>query len=162
MNPSSRHPPHHHFSTSSRSSYPPTTLYTPLCVPRHVVSHTLVIQKSLDASNGADRDVLIPQLPLGKAHDLLLRDLRDDTLDLLRAHAAAGSDDLAADVLGDGGRAVQREEDGSLELGLGTLNLGLGDVVGEAGPLAEGEVDEVVQAGEVVGDEVDSPETNTG
>lgn len=40
----------------------------------------------------------------------------------------------------------------------GTLDFRLGDGLGEAGPFAEGEVDEVVDAGDFVGDEVDAPE----
>lgn len=42
------------------------------------------------------------------------------------------------------------------------LDLGLGDGLREAGPFAECEVDEVVDAGEFIGDEVDSPETAQG
>jgi hypothetical protein len=44
-------------------------------------------------------------------------------------------------------------------LGLGTLDLGGGDVHGKAGPLAEGEVDKVIELGEVGAGEVDTPET---
>jgi len=43
-------------------------------------------------------------------------------------------------------------------LGLGPLGFGAGDVVGEPGPFAEGEVDEVVDLGFVFRDEVDAPE----
>lgn len=90
---------------------------------------------------------------------MLLGDLADGTLDVLGTEATAGGDDLAANVLGDGGGAVQGEEDGSLELGLGTLDLSGGDVAAEAGPLAESEVDQVIELGQVLGDEVDTPET---
>jgi hypothetical protein len=35
---------------------------------------------------------------------------------------------LATNVFGDGGGAVKRQEDGGLQLSLGALDLGLGDV----------------------------------
>lgn len=66
---------------------------------------------------------------------------------------------MPANVLGNGGGAVEGEEDGGLELSLGTLNLSLTDVDGKTRPLAEGEVDEVVDLVELIGDKVDTPET---
>jgi hypothetical protein len=74
--------------------------------------------------------------------------------------AAASGDDLAADVLSDGGGAIERQEDRSLKLGLSTLNLGGGDVVAQARPLAESEVDQVIELSKVLADKVDTPETN--
>jgi hypothetical protein len=44
-------------------------------------------------------------------------------------------------------------------LSLGALDLSLGDVEGQAGPLAESEVDEVIELSKVLADEVDTPET---
>jgi hypothetical protein len=35
---------------------------------------------------------------------------------------------LAANVFGDGGGAIERQKDGCLQLSLGALDLGLGDV----------------------------------
>jgi hypothetical protein len=138
----------------------PTTHHSPaLKVPAHVVPDPGVVEKALDASHRADGDILIPQPPLGKVHHILLRDAVDDALDLGRFHPPARGDNLAANVLGDGGGAVEREEEGSLELGLCPLNLGLGDVGGETGPFPEREVDEVIDRAELVGDEVDTPET---
>lgn len=143
---------------------PPTPLFprlpTPaLKVPAHVGAHSRVVEQALDAADGADGDVLVPEPPVGKLHNVLLGDVVDDALDLAGAHAAARVDDLAADVLGDGGGAVQRQEDGRLELGLGALDLGLGNVARQARPLAEGEVHQVVDGPELVGDQVDTPET---
>ena len=66
---------------------------------------------------------------------------------------------MATDIFSDGGGAVKREEDGSFELGFGTFGLSFGDVEGEAGPLAEREVNEIVDVGNVLGDQVDTPET---
>lgn len=77
----------------------------------HGVSQTLVVEQSLDVANGADGQVLVPQVLVGKVHDILLGDGVDSALDLARAHAAASGDELAADVLGDGGGAVQGQED---------------------------------------------------
>lgn len=128
-------------------------------VPAHVVSNSLVVEHALDAADGADGDILVPELLVGELHNILLGNLVDGALNLAGAHAAAGGDELAADILGDGGGAVEGQEDRGLELSLGALNLGLGDAAGETGPLAEGEVDQVVQAGELVRDEVDTPET---
>lgn len=48
---------------------------------------------------------------------------------------------MTTNVFGDSGGAVKAEEDGGLELSLGTLNLGGGNAVGQASPLAESEVD---------------------
>lgn len=66
---------------------------------------------------------------------------------------------MSADILGNSRGAIQRQEDGSLELGLGALNLGLGDVDGETSPLTESKVNKVVNLGELVGHKVDTPET---
>ena len=66
---------------------------------------------------------------------------------------------MTANVLGDGGGTVQGQEDGGLQLGLGTLNLGGGNVAAQARPLAEGEVDQVIEVGQVLGNQVDTPET---
>lgn len=136
----------------------PKPLNPNLCVSRHIVADSLVVEETGDVTNSRDGNILIPKLPLCEVHDVLLGDGGDDALNLLWAHAAAGGDDLASDVLGNGGGAVKGKEDRGLELGLGALNLGLSHIVGEAGPLAESEVDEIIQAGGVLGDHVDSPE----
>lgn len=141
------------------STHPTTHRLPALEVPAHVVPDPGVVEEALDASHRADGDILVPQPPLGKVHHVLLRHAVDDALDLGRLHPPSGGDDLAADVLGNGGGAVEGEEDRSLELGLCPLNLGLGDVGAEARPFAEGEVDEVVDLRKLVGDEVDTPET---
>lgn len=67
---------------------------------------------------------------------------------------------MTSDILGDGGGAIKGKEDGSLELGLGALNLGGSNAVRKARPLAEGEVDKIVNGGDVVGNKVDTPETS--
>lgn len=90
---------------------------------------------------------------------MLLGDLTDSTLNILGAEAAAGGDNLAANVLGDGGGAVEGKENGSLQLSLGTLDLSGGNLAAEAGPLAEGEVNQVIKVGQVLRDKVDTPET---
>lgn len=92
-----------------------------------------------------------------KCHNILLSNGANDALDFLGAHSPACSDNLAADVLSDGGGAVEGEQDGGFELGFCALDFGFGDGVGEARPFAEGEVHEVVDAGYFVGDEVDAP-----
>jgi hypothetical protein len=43
---------------------------------------------------------------------------------------------LTANIFGDSGCAVEREEDGGFELGFGTLGLSFGYIEGEARPLA--------------------------
>lgn len=128
-------------------------------VPGHVVADALVVEDTLDAADGAHGNILVPELAGGEVHNVLLGDLANGALDVLGAETAAGGDDLAADVLGDSGGAVEGEKDGSLELGLSTLDLGGGDVAAEAGPLAESEVDQVVEVGQVLRDKVDTPET---
>ena len=86
-----------------------------------------------------------------------MRDRADDALNFLRAGAAAGRDDLAADILSDGGGTIERQEDGSLQLSLSALDLCFADGVGQARPFAEGEVDKIVDLCDVLGDEVDTP-----
>ena len=102
-------------------------------------------------------DILIPQLPSREIHHILLRDPPYHPFDLLRVHASACRDNLAPDIFRNGGSAVKGEEDGGFELGFGALGFGAGDVVGEAGPFAEGKVDEVVDLGFVLCDKVDTP-----
>ena len=102
---------------------------------------------------------MIPQLLLGESHNILLSDGGNSSLNLLWAHAAAGGNDLASNVLGDGSSAIKGKEDGGLKLGLCALNLGFGNVVGEAGPLTESEVDKIIKTSELITDKVDTPKT---
>lgn len=81
-------------------------------------------------------------------------------LNFTGVHPPSGGHNLAANVLGDGGSTVEREEERSLELSLCALHFGLSDGLREASPLAEGKVDKVVNLGELVSDEVDTPETS--
>lgn len=119
----------------------------------------MVVEETLDAANGANGNILIPQLLVGELHNVLLGDAVNGALDLTRVHAAASGDELTANVLGNSGCAVERQQYRGLELSLGALNLGLGYALGKTRPLAEGEVDKVVKGGQLVGDEVDTPET---
>ena len=128
-------------------------------VAAHVRTDTVVVEDGLDAADSAHGNVLIPQFAGGEVHDILLGDLADRALDVLGAEAAAGGDDLATNVFGNGGGAVKGEEDGGLQLSLSALNLSGGDVVAQAGPFTEGEVDEVLEAGDVLGGQVDTPQT---
>lgn len=98
-------------------------------------------------------------MSVGKVHDVLVGDGVDLALDLARAGTAASGDELATDILGEGSGAVQGQQDRGLKLGLGALNLGFADVGAQANPLAEGKVNKVVEAGSVVSDQVDTPET---
>lgn len=97
-------------------------------VPAHVAPDPGVVQQTLDLADSRDSNVTIPQLSLRELHDVLLSDSTNNALNLLRSQATAGGDDLAANVLCGGGGAIQRQKDGSLELGLGALGLGLADV----------------------------------
>lgn len=125
----------------------------------HGVSETLVIKQTLDVSDGADSEVLVPEVAVGEVHNALGVNGIDLALNLARHHATAGGDDLATNVLSNSSSAVERKKDRSLELSLGTLDLSLADVGAETHPLADGEVNKVVDAGEVVGNKVDTPET---
>lgn len=143
----------HHLST--------TTIIPLRSVPAHVAPDSCVVEETLNLANGRDGDVSVPELPLGEVHDVLLGDGTDNALNLLGCEPPAGGDDLTSNILGDGGGAIEGKEDAGLELRLGALDLGGGDAVGETRPLAEGEVDEIVNAGDVVGHEVDTPETRS-
>jgi hypothetical protein len=145
-----------------RNPASPNSFYNSLEVPAHITPDARIVEQALDAADSADGDVLIPEFPVGEVHNILLGDAVNNLLNLQRAHATAGSDDLAANVLGNSGGAIQRQQDRGLELGLGTLNLGRRDVARQARPLAEGEVDQVVDPAELVSDEVDSPEPMIG
>ena len=128
-------------------------------VPAHVVADSLVVQDALDAADSAHGNVLIPQLAVGELHDILLGDLANGALNVLGGEAAASGDDLATNVLGNGGGAVKGQEDGSLELSLRPLNLSAVDVEAQTTPFTEGKVDQVIKASEVLGNKVDTPET---
>jgi hypothetical protein len=125
----------------------------------HGVPQPLVVEESLDATNSADGNILVPELAVCEVHDIGLRDGVDLALDLARLHAAAGGDQLTANILSDSSCPIERQQDGSLQLSLGALNLGLGDVGTQTHPLTNGEVDEVVNAGKLVGAKVDTPKT---
>ena len=147
---------------SIRRPNPPPPFLSPktyLKVAAHVSPDSRVVQETLNAANSTNSDVLVPYFAVGEVHDFLLGDLVDNTFNLTGVHPTTGGDELAADVLGDGGCAIEGQENGGLQLGLGALDLGLGNITREAGPLTEGEVDKIVDAGELVGDEVDAPET---
>lgn len=124
----------------------------------HIVPDAVVVEKALYPADGTDGEILIPEPPAREVHDVLFRDRADDALNFLRAEAAARGDDLAANVLGHGGGAVEREEDRGFELGLGALCLGFGNAVREARPLTKSEVHQVIDASNLVSNEVDAPE----
>lgn len=119
----------------------------------------VVVKETLNAAKGTDGDVLIPQFPRGEVHDVLLGDPSNGLFNVLGAQAAASGDDLAANILSNSSGAVEREKNRSLELSLGTLDLGGGDIECQASPLAQCEVNEVIDIGQVLSDEVNTPET---
>lgn len=125
----------------------------------HVVSDSLVVQETLNRAQGRNGDILVPQVLLGKCLDVLLGDGVDAALNLLGRLAAAGRNNLAANVLGNGRGRVKSKQKLCLELGLGALKLGRLDGDRQAVPLLQGEVNQVVEVGNVVGNKVDAPET---
>jgi hypothetical protein len=128
----------------------------------HGVAESLVIEETLNGTNGADGNVSVPEFSVGKVHNVLLRNGIDLALNLARSHAAASSDELSANILSNGSGTIQRKENGGLELGLGTLNLGTADVGAETHPFSDGEVHKVINTLGLVADEVDTPETIFG
>lgn len=102
--------------------------------------------------------VLVPEVLLRYPLDVLSGDLVNDELDLLGRHAAAAGDELAADILRNGGGAVKAEEQARLELALGALDLDVRGGNRHACPLLEREVRHVVHVHQVLGDEVDTPQ----
>ena len=82
-----------------------------------------------NAPHRTDGDVLIPQLPSRKVHDILLADAADHPLDLLGVHSPSARHDLSAYVFSDSSGAVKAEQDRGFELSFGSLDLGFGDVV---------------------------------
>ena len=123
------------------------------------VAYPVVVQEAFDRSHGGHCDILVPQLPSRKVHDVLLGNGADDLFDFFGAHAASGRDDLPADVFGHGRGAVQGEQEGGLELCLCPLGFRLGDVVGQSRPFSHREMDEVIDLGLVLRNEVDAPKT---
>lgn len=63
-------------------------------------------------------------------HHVLLADSGDSVDDLIRSESDTTGDELPADVLGDSGAAVQGEQEGATELGLGALQLAVGKAAG--------------------------------
>jgi hypothetical protein len=128
-------------------------------ITAHVVGDTLVVEHTLNVSKGTDGKLFVPQLLLGKFHDILGGELSNGAFDVFGAQATAGGDDLAANIFGNGGGTIERQEDGGLQLSLGALNLGFSDIERQARPFTESEVDEVVKLSEVLAYKVDTPET---
>lgn len=129
----------------------------PLPLGLHRVPQPLVVEQRIDGANGRDGNVAVPKLAVGKVHNILLGDRINHALDLTRLLSAPSGDKLAANVLRDGGGSVKREKDGGLELGLGALDLGGADVGAETHPLADGKVDKVIDAVDLVGNKEDTP-----
>lgn len=86
-------------------------------------THPAVVLETLDATNRRDRNVLVPEVLFRDAHHVRDRDRVDRGFNLLRREAATRSDNLATNVFGDGGRAVEAEQERSLELRLGAGDL---------------------------------------
>lgn len=115
---------------------------------------------TLDGSHSADSNILIPDPLVGKLNNILRSDSTDNPLNLTGAHPSAGRDNLATDILSNGSGAIQAQKKASLELGLRTLNLSLGDGLGHAAPLAESEMDQIIEVSQVLRDHVAAPETS--
>lgn len=115
-----------------------------------IVTRTQV-QRTLDLSNSTDSNILIPDSPLRKAHDIVLSDAAHDPFYLFRTHSAACGDDLATNVFGDSGGAVKGKQYRGFELSFGALDFGFAHIVGESRPFAQREVDQIVDAGYFVG-----------
>jgi hypothetical protein len=128
--------------------------------PGHVTTDSGVVEQTLDLADSGDGNVAVPELALGEVHDIVGGNGANNALDLFRRETAAGGDNLASNVLSDGGGAIKGQKDGGLELSLGTLNLGLAHVEAEARPLTESEVHEVIQTSNLVRNKVDTPETS--
>ncbi|KAI3480564.1 hypothetical protein L1887_57284 [Cichorium endivia] len=124
-----------------------------------VGADAVVVKDTLDLAVGGEREVGIPQVGAGHTLDVLDADRVNGRLDLLRRVALAGGDELSSNVLGNGGGAVEAEQQARLELRLGTLHLTLGGCGAHALPLTKREVDEIVELQEVLRDHVDTPET---
>ena len=78
----------------------------------------------------------------------------------MRGHTTAARNELTTDVLRNSSGAIEAEEQGSLQLALGALNLHIRGVDRHTRPLTEREVAHVIHVLEVLGDEVDAPETS--
>ena len=128
-------------------------------IPTHIPPYPRIIQQPLDLPDRGNGNIAIPQLPLRETHHVLLRNTAHRPLDFLGVQPSPRRDDLPSDILRDGRRPVQRKQDGGFELCLRALGFRLGDLEGEAGPLAQSEVDEVVDPRERVRDHVDSPQS---
>ena len=85
----------------------------------HVSADTVVVQKTLGAASGRERKVLVPQVLLGDALELSRSHGVDRGLDVLGREALARGHELATNVLGNGGGAVEAKQKRGLELRLG-------------------------------------------
>lgn len=118
----------------------------------------VVVQQTLNTSHRTYRHILIPKFLPRKRHDILLTDTTNYPLHLLWVHAAACSDDLAANIFRDGCSAVKRKQDGSFELSLCSLGFGFRNVVGKTGPFSKCKMDKVIDLSFIFCNKVYAPQ----
>jgi hypothetical protein len=126
-------------------------------IPAHVVAYPVVVKEAFDASHRADCNVLIPEILIGESHNILLRNLANHALDLVRLHTASSGDNLAAHIFCNCSRTVKRQQDGRFQLRFSSFSLSLGYVERQTRPLPEGEVDQVIDMRLILSHQVDSP-----
>ncbi len=136
------------------------------CADAHLPDHaakvgsdTVVVKDTLNLSVCGQSKVSVPQVGAGNTLDVGNADRVNSRLDLLRSVSLAGGDELSSDVLGNSSGTVKAEQQAGLELSLGTLHLPLGGSCAHSLPLTQGEVDQVIELQEVLGNHVDTPET---
>ena len=112
-----------------------------------------------NASYRRNRNVLVPQFSSCEVHDILLTDATNYSLDFFWFHPAACGDNLAANVLSHSSSAIKGEKNRSLELGFCSFRFRFGDVIRQAGPFAQCEVDKVINLGLIFCDEVYPPQS---
>lgn len=103
--------------------------------------------------------ILVPQILLGHALDLGNGDAVDGSLDLSGGQSSAARHELSANVLCNSSSTVQSEEEGGLQLRLGSADLGLGWGGRHPAPFSKGEMNEIVEVFDVLADHVDAPQT---
>lgn len=104
----------------------------------------VVVREVRDRPHGGVGDLVVVEVLLGDTLDLIGRDHVDAHEDLGGRHAAREDEDLAADVLADGRRAIELHQDRGLELIARTLDLLLRDAAREAHELGDERVDKVL------------------
>src|SRR5258708_22927880 len=103
--------------------------------------------------------IIIPKVFLRNTFDVLSCDAINLVLDLLRCIPPSARNELPSNIFRNSRRTVQAQQQASLELTLGALDLSRGRSSAHSSPFSECEVNKIANVHEVLSNEVDTPQT---